>query len=167
MQISPTLETVTSVFIPFIIMLGSNIAIIVKLFLIRKNKIGNTSTKEQKTDWLNLKSLSAMLISVCILFFLTNIPGWIYWSYVFPHYLSEAKMSNDVYGVADQHLYVGITAFAWYVNFAANFFGYVLSAPRFRRELIKMFKRLKQRLVNGQVGPLDTSTTSTVGTSVM
>ena len=87
---------------------------------------------------------------------MTNLRRW----------MLAATMAEDINDVADLHLHVAIASQLYYVNFAANFFVYVVSAPGFRKELRRMLCVWRCSNSNQIEAPSTVSNTIETGTRI-
>ena len=133
LHINPKVDLVVGCIIPFSILLLSNIAIVIKLAIIKKRNL----TQGHNEDAGKVQGLTLMLLGVCLVFFVCNFPIWIILTNL-RRWMLAAQVTGDISDVADLHLYVAIAVHIYYMNFAVNFFIYIVSAPRFRKDLRRM-----------------------------
>ena len=132
---------------PFIILLAGNILIIIKL--VKSQRKSGGGGKEKST-----KSLSILLVTLCVIFFVTMSPVSILQIY-FPKRMTEIRAMKDPYAQWDayqyllfQHTTVNIIG---YTNASINFLLYVFSGPKFRRELGALFC-CQESIIDGVFG---------------
>ena len=137
--------------LPFMVLLICNIAIIHRLAYFKRKMV--TMQSQQSAAGVNLTSLTAMLLACCFTFLITSLPICIYllgesaW-------LEHIDTFNDLHAEAELDLAWAVVNLIWYLNFAVNFLVYVLSGPRFRKEVLQMFGLCKHR--QNEVGPSTT-----------
>ena len=116
-------------YLPFAIMLVSNVAIIIKL----------TKARLRRQTVMNVKSdtgsgMTAMLLTLNFVFLLTTSPIVILLAF-------EEQLMGDKspHAIAKFYLAYTITGLLSYWNSALNFFLYCISGTRFRRDLVELF----------------------------
>ncbi|KAK2167040.1 hypothetical protein LSH36_32g06007 [Paralvinella palmiformis] len=145
------LDFVLASLAPFVLMLTANAAIIARLLLLqRKRKINQMAAVNRRNN-----TMTAILLTVNIVFLLTTAPIAIYLSRV-DIWTARAKTEEDVARLDIVWASVNIAA---YTNNAINFVLYCLSSTSFRKELVKMFHL---KLSSGEVHPAEGSVVSTV-----
>ena len=122
------IDMVFASILPFGIMISSSIAIVVKLYIQHRKTAsqGNTAGKNA--------SVTMMLLAVCGVFFVCTLPITIY--------LSKSSDYEQMYGCCySNNVTWPLVNMFMYLNHAGNFFLYCTSGPRFRAELLQIFKR--------------------------
>ena len=126
--------------LPFIIILTCNIAMIIQLKKTNKARIRMQSSLQ--TNDINITNLTIMLLTVSFTFVITSLPICIFLLIEHSLYV-KAVAAEDYFALANLELVKAIVHFIWYMNFAINFFVYVLRGQRFREEVCTMFTRNK------------------------
>ena len=109
----------------------------------------NAKNREQR----DLKSMTKMLVVVCLFFICVTLPGAIY--IIIRPYIFDITSKVDA---ALQLMCQTINACILYSNNTVNFFLYCLSGSLFRKEFCCMFKELKTYVLKrteGRVGPAE------------
>ena len=129
--------------VPFSILFIGNTMIIYQIHKFNIKRQEMTQTANRSTD--DSQSMTAMLISISVLFLVTQTPFTI-------TNLIEKRMNYDNYSleyVAGFYLLETALRLLKFVNHAANFFCYCISGKRFKSELVAMVKgwfRIKDSL---------------------
>ena len=132
--------TVMSI-VPFVLLVTSNILIIYKV-IIYSFRRRNMSTEIKSND---SQSLTAMLISISVLFLMTQVP-------TFAIIILKRNLRSGTH--SEEYIYRfliidGVFRLLKWTNHAVNFFCYCVSGKRFREELVVMvtgrFRRKGQR----------------------
>ena len=124
-------------FIPFGILTLGNIGIILRIA--HSNYVRKHSMK-QNTGGVKMTSMTAILLTVSLVFFLTTAPTSIF--LVIQEKVNQA-LTWETYAL--KQLWWAIVVNVNYINHSCNFFLYCISGPRFRRELRAIFA-LHQRV---------------------
>ena len=120
--------------LPFSTLLIGNSAIIYKIYKFDRKRLEMTQTTNKSTD--DSHSMMAMLISISVLFLLTQTP------FIITN-LIEKRMNYDNYSleyVAGFYLLETAFRLFMFLNHAANFFCYCLCGKTFKSELVAMLK---------------------------
>ena len=128
---------------PFAIILTSNVAIVCRLLWSRYARRRHL----RATHDVKMTSMTAILITVSIVFFVTTAP-----ISIFLILSAMLHQDADIYQQAFMSLIWAVLNMILYTNNAVNFLLYCFSGPRFRRELKVMFFR------RNIVHPLNTTT---------
>ena len=138
-NIYPWIDLILSSFLPFILLLTSNLAIAIKLALIKKKKkmAMQSQAAGEKSEGVNLTSLTAMLLSICTIFLIFTLPLAVF-MVGYDNWFLAARARGDLYAIARLNLQFAVCVTLWSLNFSVNFFAYVLTGPRFRKELLAM-----------------------------
>ncbi len=122
--------------VPFVLVFISNILIIWKLYVLRRNKLTKSLVKKEKIFKVDptIKSIqiTVMLLSVAILFLLFTSPISIYMA-VFYENLKSMRSSKKEY-IKVVLRYLG------YFNNAINFYVYISLSTEFRKEFVKTIR---------------------------
>ena len=130
-KIWPWIDFAFFSFIPFGILVLGNMGIIIRIA--HSNYVRKHSMK-QNTGEVKMTSMTAILLTVSFMFFLTTAPISIY-------LVLQEKFNRDPTDetLALNSLWWAIVVNVNYINHACNFFLYCISGPRFRRELRGIF----------------------------
>ena len=115
------IDMVIGSLLPFIIMIGATVSIVVKLFLIKSPDGSNKVT-----------SLTIPLMAVNLVFLITTMPQGIVYA------MGKSFYMNSLSVVGIVHFTTGMLV---YVNSSVNFYLYVLTGRRFRLAFIALFRR--------------------------
>ena len=142
---------------PFSVLIVGNSMII---YRIRKSKVRRqqmTQTANQSTD--DSQSMTAMLISISLLFLVTQTP------FLITNYI-EKRHDYDTISLEYEYGYYLLETFTRllkFVNNVANFFCYCVSGKMFKSELIAMMKEwLRVKDAPAEMNSSVTTTTSTM-----
>ena len=149
----PNLDFLIAFAVPSVILVCSTIAIIVKVILSKKKMIGSS----QQAPNTNIKGMTAMLVAVCIVVLVTNTPGWIFWNFVFSNWYARATTVEEI---ATFRLVDTLVLQLWYLQLVTNFFAYIVSARRFRKELMMMLKDTLHRICPNAGEPVSNTGTA-------
>ena len=144
------LDFVLSSLAPFVFMLSINVAIISRLLYLQRMRKANVRADNNA----RMNTMTAILITVNFMFFVTTAPITIYIG-TQKHWYDNARTNKDY---ARLELVWACVNMAAYTNFAINFILYCLSGPAFRKELVRML-HLDKWL--NKVQPIEQSTAST------
>ena len=142
--------------IPFCILITGNTVIIYKTRKFNAKRQEMTQTTNQSPD--DSQSMTAMLISISVLFLVTQTP------YIITN-LIERRMNYDYVTpeyVAGFYLLETATRLLKLINNIANFFCYFISGKRFKSELVALMKgraRMKDSPAERNSGVSTTTTT--------
>ncbi len=125
-------------FVPFVILLFSNVGIIAKITFTNRIK---RNQMQQSSAGIKMTSMTAILLLVSFMFLLTSTPISIY---IVVTYKVWDSLSDEGKALAD--LWFPIVVLLAYVNHSCNFFLYCISGPKFRRELVQMFAKLRKQI---------------------
>ena len=125
------LDLVIASALPFIIIFCCNIAIMVRLNLYQRQRSTMQITSLQGP---NLSSMTSMLLCTSFCFILLTLPICIFLAW-------EGKTS-DLLTLADSYIAWAVCSLLVYINCSINFFLFILSGTRFRREWQKMIRCL-------------------------
>ena len=132
---------------PFALMLTCNIMIIVRLLRPRLQKShGRNAISDKNASKMN--TMTAMLLTVSFTFLLLTAPISLYISGQYTWWKTE--MTSSLENNARFQVYWAVASMLAYMNNAANFLLYIVSGPKFRRELSLLFGC---RRCQGQVKP--------------
>ena len=135
--VSTWLDLTMASALPFTIIFICNIAMVMRLKTANKTRQqmqGNLQTKD-----IDITSITVMLLTVSFIFLITSLPICIFLimdDSLYP----MAVESEDYHQISYLEAGFAIVSLIWYMNYAINFFVYVLRVPRFRRELCAMFR---------------------------
>ena len=147
----PCIDMLVASVLPFIIMLTCSLVIIITLHR-RKKRRNNKRPPGTPPVGLKMSGVTAMLLSVCLIFLLCSLPV------VVVLIISSYKITTQNFTATGEeidqcflnHGVFPVTTMIVYVNNAINFWLYCISGPLFRAELKKMFcflwKKLKSTL---------------------
>ena len=128
----PMVEFVFQAGLPFVVILTCNIMIIAKLISRQKNKDAkhnNPATQDSGHKKLTSMTIMLLVTNISFLILTSSIYGmWIYWKF--------ADIDETAFETMRPY-----SLLLYYLNFAINFFLYVISGPMFRRELVCLLKR--------------------------
>ena len=147
LNIYPWIDLCLLLLIPFTIIISSNVAIVYRLLCSRYKK-----TRLHVNSQAKMTSMTAILITVSIVFLVTTAPFRIYLIKLLDRY-----QDADMYQKATLTLVFVILNMIKYINYSVNFFLYCVSGPHFRKELKVMFSRKKR------VNPIETTSASNRG----
>ena len=150
-NIYPWIDFCLITLVPFAIIISCNVAIVCRL-LCSRYKIQGLHFNSQ----VKMTSMTAVLITVSILFLVTTAPLSIYLT---PQEWDMQK-AVSVYQEATLDLVYAILNMINYINYSVNFFLYCVSGPRFRKELKVMFSWKKR------IHPIDTRSAPHTGHTV-
>ncbi|CAH1797089.1 unnamed protein product [Owenia fusiformis] len=144
-DIFPKINLAVYSLIPFVLLLLFNCSIVVALMCHRRfiesqhqSMKGHTGSIHSATYSANSQKLTLMLLTVSFVWIITTIPYTVYT--LFPnHTVSDAREQ------AVNFLIRVICYLTMYVNHGINFYIYILTGKRFRRELTRIFCGHKQR----------------------
>ena len=147
---------VTMSIIPFVVLVTGNILIICKIIIYstrRKNMSNDTKSSDSQ-------SMTAMLISISVLFLVTQVP-----TFIIP--ILRRILTIEKFNKVSLYRFLVIDTvfrlFKW-TNHAVNFFCYCVSGKRFREELAAMVTgRFRQK---GQYDGTEVTKTLTVTSSL-
>ena len=132
----PWINFVVKSLIPFVVILVLNICIIVKMGKVNYNRRVNMNVS---TDSAAFANMTVILLAVCAWFLLTNAPEALW------HIIAEGV--GGFYVVSRSPEYHAWFRFAGhtitlvsYLNYLFNFFLYILTSSKFRKELSHLFK---------------------------
>ena len=115
----------------------------------------------EKSEGVNMANLTAMLLTCSFSFVLTTLPISIMTRMYDPWYM-EAFEKEDYHAIADLDFAWNLVNLIWYLNYAINFFLYIISGPRFRAELYQMLFPCRRQMMkeNSQTNLTNISTVS-------
>jgi hypothetical protein len=130
--------------LPFLIILASNIAIILKLTILknksfRKTPVNSSINKTRKyqdlsSDSIKSKQITIMLLSIAFIYLLLTSPVSFYMAFLYENLTSVRESKREYVKV--------ILRYIAYFNNAINFYIYFSLSSEFRRELINSFKKM-------------------------
>ena len=120
--------------IPFSALIVGNSMIICKIHKLNRKRQEMTQTANQSAD--DSQSMTAMLISISLLFLATQTP-FLITNYIYRRLDYSTLSSEYEYGY---YLLETFTRLLKFVNNVANFFCYCISGKRFKSELFTMVK---------------------------
>ena len=138
-EVWPWIDATIYSFLPFALLLIFNVLIIYdnRRHLLRRSTLHARRTKETKRNSGFHFRLSAMLVTVSIVFLLLSSPNVILIS-IRNKYFDFSQGVKDWRDVAVYSLWSRATSFCLYLNHSVNFLLYCVSGQRFRRELINL-----------------------------
>jgi hypothetical protein len=142
------LESVSTIYflmfgtiIPFIVIVGCNVTIIVTL---RKAATRRKTMTTTKTEQMDTSYLTKMLILVFIVFVICSIPNRLHYALVngVPS-LVEVYTSGAIYWSLRAKLEYWSIQIAWYLNHSVNFFLYCIGGgKRYRDDVRRLFNQI-------------------------
>ena len=128
---------VTMSIIPFIILISGNLMIIYKMIKYKiQRKQMSVETKSKDAE-----SMTAMLISISLLFLVTQVPAIVV--AMVKRRIRDVPRSEEV--LVRFYLIDGICKLLKWVNHAVNFVCYCIAGRRFRAELVAMVRQCFQK----------------------
>jgi hypothetical protein len=120
--------------IPFTVVTFCNVSILYRI--IRRNQAKFLQTPENKSNSVNLTSMTYMLTTVSVMFVLLTAPAAVYYILIGQLKIVTGHQSVKIY------LAYAATHLIGYVNNTINFLLYCVSGRQFRREVYRMFRRI-------------------------
>ena len=159
---------------PFVFLLIGNTCIVVCLQNSRSKQKMMTSGHAQSgsSSTRDTRSVSVLMIALCVIFFLTITPVSIFTSVIIPREMERINelFKTDPYQAWDdyqfltfQHAVVNLVS---YTNAAFNFILYVFSGSKFRKELKSLIMCTSSNTTSGAFSTRTTKTSKTASTSV-
>lgn len=128
-RLFPYVDLILAMAGPFVIMLASNTAIILKLNELKRTRMKNfrknSNRGEDKTQ-----SLTTMLLSISFFFMVSSTPLL---TYDIVYFTVEITNHTVFFGVEQ------VSYTLWYLNYSVHFLLYCLTGPRFREEAKRLF----------------------------
>ena len=130
--------------LPFLIILSSNIAIILKLTILKNKSFRKTPIKSRKntnnknqelsSDSIKSKQITIMLLSIAFIYLVLTSPVSFYMAFLYENLTSIRESKREYVKV--------ILRYIAYFNNAINFYIYFSLSSEFRREFINSCKKL-------------------------
>ena len=136
--------------LPFVLLLIMNTVIINTLRKRSKSTIitrpGHSGHTETETESKNSeRQIFVILIVISFAYFILNVPAYIY------IFISFAGLNKqNPYHLAAFHLYISVAQKALYTNYGINFYLYVISGQKFRKDLLLLL-RPAFNLITGKI----------------
>ena len=141
-SILPWIDLCIAFVIPFIILTSGNVLIVIKLAVKRRRRRYMSNSNINQKHLINRDiSLTVLLICLCIFFFVCLGPvsvyfiGFPYWRDGIIARMDQLDAFHDMEYLLFWHAVVNTIG---YLNATCNFFFYVLSGTKFRREILNL-----------------------------
>ena len=159
----PILTFILYSFTPILWLITCNIFLFKQLSLrnVKKQNSRKVDT-EGRRERKDLKSLTKMLIVVCVFFIIVTVPTCVY-MIVSPYVFARTSRQD----IAKKFLFSAIASVFLYSNNTFNFIIYCVSGSLFRKELHGLILQVKVYILkklNRRINPLETVTESTLET---
>ena len=137
-NILPWIDLCLAFLIPFAIITSGNILIAIKLAVNRGRRRRISSAKKSQNHSVDKDfSVTVLLICLCTFFFVCLAPVSIYFIGL-PYWREDILSRNDHYGLEYLLFWHAVANCIGYLNATCNFFFYVLSGTKFRKEIINL-----------------------------